>query len=456
MSGSEVAWRGSFAMDPLRGVLLFGALLVCAAAVGRLDDTPRPSLARAAFLAATGASLAPLVVTGSHVLALTIPVSTAGIALASYATTDEPARLSHAARSIAGLALSDALVLVGIGLAVGRGTAFPPRLSTVAAALVLAGAVIRLSLLSVTGPSREAAKAHVTTELLWLGPLRAQGLLLAVFAVGAHRGVAHAAGALAALAIAVAGVAGATRTFGDIRVGTGTGFALLGIGLGGATAMWGATLAIVATFAGVSAWAAGGGWSAGARTTLASLPAGGLIAASTLVVGGALGAGMVEPWFLALAIPAAAGSLAAAGTVWKAPAPVALPTTAFAGAVGLVAGLSLAAVPVRAASWLGEPMARSLGVGRLLSIGGEPGVPAGLAVIVIGVAAIAFLAGPGTVARVTSEENARLPAPRPPAFPGDAVRADTRRWGFAALFLIAVSVGIAVRVYLVASARGFL
>jgi hypothetical protein len=125
-----------------------------------------------------------------------------------------------------------------------------------------------------------------------------------------------------------------------------------------------------------------------------------------------------------------------------------------AGAVGVSAGLALAALPIRSASWLGEPVARTLGVGRLLSVGGEPGVAAGFAIVVMGAALVAFLIGPGhTVGDLATGELGRPPEPEGVAAPATA---DVRRWTYAAMFLIAVSLGVAVRVYLSAANRGFL
>jgi hypothetical protein len=457
ISGSVVAWSGSFAMDPLRAALVFGALLVSAAAVARAEEAPRPSLARAGVLAAIGASLAPLVVTGSHLLAVTLPLGTAGVALAGYATAAHAPNLLRAVRSVVVLALSDALALVGIALSVGKGTAFPPSLSTLAASLLLAAALIRLGLITVAGPTRDAEDSHPAAGLLWLGPIRAQGFLLVVYAVGAHRGIAYAAAAAAALAILVAGVTAATRENGASLAAIGAGVAVLGFALGGATPTWGAALAVLATFAGASVWAGAGAWSAVARTTLASLPAGGLIAGSALVVGAALEAGVREPWFLALAVPAAAGLLAAAASAWTSARTPAHGAAAFAGVIGVAACLALAVLPVRAASWLGEPVARSLGVGRLLSVGGEPGVAAGLAIVVLGVAIIAFLAGPGRIETGATPEQETPPVLRADGFAAAAPATDaTRQWAFAAMFLLAVSVGIAVRVYITAAQRGFL
>ena len=455
MSQDVVAWRGSFAMDPLRGVLVFGAILVTAAAVVRVDDTPRPSLARAAILTALGAGLAPLLATGSHLISVTLPVGTLGFAIACLACTEQTTRLSRAARTLAALAVADAVTLVGLGLSVHRGTALPPRLSTLAAALVLCGGAIRLGLVWVAGPSRDAHDAHPAIGSLWLGPVRAQGFLLAVFAAGAHRGVAYAAAATATLAILATGLrVGARNGTGESFLALGACVALLGVALGGATPTIGSSLALVAAFAGAAAWSAGGGWSEFARATVAALPAGGLVAAAALVVGGALAAAMVEPWFLAFALPAAAGLLAAASSAWTArPTPAPGVASALAGSIGAAAGLALAAMPVRAASWLGEPVARSLDVGRLLSVGGETGVPAPVAIVVVGAAVVAFLAGPGGGSpALIHDDRTAVQAD----FPQPLAAGHLRRWTFIAGFLMAASLGIAVRVYLTAAARGFL
>jgi hypothetical protein len=252
-----------------------------------------------------------------------------------------------------------------------------------------------------------------------------------------------------------------------------SGVALLGFSLGGAIPTWGAVLALAAAFAGPVAFSAGGVWSAGARATLAGLPAGGLIAGSALVLGAAFGAGAIEPWFLAFAVPATAGLLAACGAVWVARrnAPATGLAAAFAASIGIATGLALAAVPQRAADWLAIPVARSLGVGRLLSVGGEPGMAEGLALIVLGVALIALLAGPGrlgsggapgrppvvrfAVALEWWAGSARAPGSGSVHAASRATHV-TRRWTVVAMVLFAVALGLAARVYIVAAGRGFL
>ena len=472
VSGSGAAWRG-FTVDPWRALLVFGAVLCSAAAVARVADGSRQGLTQAAVFAAIAAGLMPLVVSETHLLAVTLPVATAGIAVASFASAAEPGRALRAARAVAALAVSDALALVALGSALTRGTSLPPRLTTTAAALLLSAAAIRLGLTPVAGAAEDAQDAHGVMGALWLGPVRAQGFLLAVFAVGAHRGVAYTAAAVAALAILVAGVTSSDRDAGSSLAALGTAVAVLGFALGGATPTWGATLALVAAFAAPAAWSAGGAFSAGARASLTALPAGGLLAGSALVLGAAFAAGAVEPWFLAFAVPAAAGLAAAAGMVWR---PREGPRTGgfarvFAGTLGVTACLAIAAVPERATTWLSVPIARTLGVGRLLSVGGTPGLAAGLAVIVLGAGVLAATAGPGRMGSggpPGSGPARRLPLPldwwaRAAGAParGSTIAAGraafiARRWAIAATVMFAVAVGLAARVWVAAAGRGFL
>jgi len=472
VSGSEVAWRG-FTLDPWRALLVFGAVSASAAAIARVERTSRPSVSQAAIFAATAAGIAPLVVPSSHLLAVTLPVSTLGVAVASFAAITDPSRALRSIRAVAALAASDALALVALGLALENGTALPPRPSTTGAALLLAAALVRIGVTPGAGPAADAGGAHRSIGLLWLGPVRAQGFLLAVFAVGAHRSVAYAAAASASLAIVVAGTTASRRTDGGSLPALATGVALLGFSLGGAIPTWGAILALAAAFAGPVAFSAGGAWSAGARATLAALPAGGLIAGSALVLGAAFGAGAIEPWFLAFAVPATAGLLAACGSVWVArgKAPGSGLPAAFAASIGIATGLALAALPARAQEWLAIPVARNLGVGRLLSVGGEPGMAEGLALIVLAVAAIAFLAGPGrlgsggapgrvpivrfAVALEWWASSARAPEPGS-GYAASRAANGTRRWMVAATVVFAVALGLAARVYIVAAGRGFL
>jgi hypothetical protein len=263
------------------------------------------------------------------------------------------------------------------------------------------------------------------------------------------------------------------RSDGTLLPTLGTGVALLGFSLGGAIPAWGAVLALTAAFAGPVAASAGGVWWAGARATLAALPAGGLVAGSVLVLGASFGAGALEPWFLALAAPAAAGLLAACGSVWAARHEFRVRGIgpAFAASIGIATGLALAAVPDRATNWLAIPVSRTLGVGRLLSIGGEPGIAEGLAIIVLGVALIALLAGPGRVGSGGAPGRSRILlvglrfdwwagaaiAPEPGSGHA-AARAtnEARRWAIAAVILFVGAVGLAARVYVAAAGRGFL
>jgi hypothetical protein len=469
VAGTGVAWRG-FAVDPLRAVLVFGATLAASAALAQVDERQRPVAGQAAIFAATAAGVVPLVIAGSHLLAVALPVSTAGVAVAALASAPDAVAEFRASRALAALVASDVLALVALGSALAHGTALPPHLSTLAAALMLAAAVIRLGVAPAAGPAVDAAAGAAPVGALWLGPVRAQGILLAGFAVAGHRSVAYAAAAAATLAIVATGMAPEKRretTLPALSIAV----VLLGFALGGPAPAWGAVLALTAAFAGPVAWASGGAASAAARATLGALAGGGLVAGAVLVIGSAFDAGAVRPWFLAFAIPASAGAVAACSSVWSREARERVPgvAAAVAAAIGTAVALTIAAAPERATEWLAVPVARSLGVGTLLSTGGERGFAGGLAVIVLVVGVVGFAVGPGVVGGGgppgRSRNRVRLfdwwaGGARAPGH-GSALAAaraslGARRWTVGAMVLFVASIGLAARVYVVAAGRGFL
>jgi len=480
VDSSPVAWR-SFSLDPWRGLLVCGAVLSMVAAAAHADARPRGSIAQAAVFTAGTAMIAPLLVGTTHLLVFGLLAGTAGYAAVAFVTSVPGSGSLRAARSSVALILSDVLACGAIGTSLGGGTGLPPHLSTIAGGLLLAAALIRLGLSPFAGPAADADSAGATLGLLWHGPVRAQGFLLVIMALGAGRGVAYTAAAAAVLSILVVSPAALLRGGTSSLPLVATGVGLLGFAIGGAPATWGATLATAAAFASWVAWRAGEGWSGGARATLAAASGGGLIAGSALVAAAVLAAGTVDLWFLALALPAIAGLLAGLCIVWRSVEPRLAHATgpgggiaaAIAAAIGIAVGLTMAALPGRAASGLGVPVAGALGVGRLLSVGGEPGITDTLGVLALAAGLAAFAAGPGrfgsggaprgrSARRIPGEVFAWWAAA--PAAPNDgsstlamhAAGVEVRRWAMAAAFLFAVSLGLALRIFIVAAGRGFL
>lgn len=477
IDGSPVEWRG-FSFDPWRGVLVAGAVLSSALAVARADEHERAGLVQAAYFAATAALVAPLLVTGAHTLAVALPIGTLGLAVAAFAATAEGPALLRAGRSLGALAASDVVVLVVIGMALSKGTQLPQELSQVGGFLLLAAAAVRLGLAPFASALDDAVEADAGLGLMFNGGVRAQGFLLAVMAIGSHRSVAYAAAAICAFGLlanaARVSLARSAEAPGASLASAGTAVALLGFALGGAPATWGAVLALAASFAAWPLWTGGAPLGATARASLAAIPAGGLLTGTALVVAAALDAGPARPWFFALALPAVAALLAIAAGVWEgrdedaAGEPVASGVVA---AIALAAALVPAAVPARAASGLGVPVATLLGTGRLLSTGGVPGVPEDLAAVALAAAVVAFAAGPGRMGRGGAPGRRRVERSRSlldwwaraaaaPSYAStlarDAATSAARRWGAAGAFLLAVSLGLALRVYVVAAGRGFL
>ncbi|MGH2785176.1 MAG: hypothetical protein ACRDJ1_07925, partial [Actinomycetota bacterium] len=123
------------------------------------------------------------------------------------------------------------------------------------------------------------------------------------------------------------------------------------------------------------------------------------------------------------------------------------------------AAVALAALPQRVTHGLAFPVADALGVGRLLRVGTEPGIADDLGVIMLGVALLTFVAGPGKMGSggAPGPERRRpiaapIPIPRPIAF----LAGHERAWMIAGTVAAAASIGIAVRVYVEAAGRGFL
>jgi hypothetical protein len=452
-----VAWR-TLGVDPWRALLLAGALLVVAVEAER----SRSAWESAALLAGAAAGALPLTVGTAHELAIALPVATAGVACAGLAARPTRRSAGGARRSLALLLGSDVLALAGLASALDGGTGLPPRPGAVGGAVLLAAALVRLGAVPVPWAPRWALEAGGAVRALWLGPARAQGLLLASFALGAGRHVAHAAAAAGVATVALEAAGGSipgrrNRAAGGLRATTGlAGLGLAGLALGGTVAVGGGLLAVAASFCACAAWAAGGAWREAARPTLAALPVGGAAAGAAAVTAAALAGSPERPWLLALAIPGLVGALALTATAASEGdrRPGARSTSGLAAAAAVAALVALAAVPGRALGALGEPVAASLDVGRPLAEGppgGGAGVAEPVAVLAAVAGAVALAIGPGRTGAGGAPERGR-PTRRPRTVSERA----RRGWGVAAALLGAAAVALAALVFVAAAGRGFL
>lgn len=466
-AAEQVAWRG-FAGDAWTALLTVGAVSVIVAGIARAGARTQPGPVEASLFLAAAAGVAPLLVRNVHLLAVTLPAGTLAFSCAAFAANGR-GRLGVAEfRVIAFLALSDVAALVALGTAVSKGTALPPALSIPAAGALLASAAIRLGMVPLGLGAADGRRADPVLSAIWLGPIRAQGLLLLPVAVAADRGIAYAAAAAAAATALVA----SGRALRDPGLGpataAGVAFASLGLALGGSLAIWGATLCVAATFAAIPVWYATGGLREGSRPTLGVLPAGALLPGATLVLAGLFDAAAVRPAFTAFALPALVAALLLATAVASAFARSAVHPRDRGDAIAakvwgwlaLAAVVAMVAVPVRATHGLAFPVADALGVGRLLGTPGDSGIGEDLALAMVIAGFLALLIGPGRAgsggppgrsSRAPFAGNFALLLRLP-----DRLRIDARGWSFAAGVLFAASIGVAIRVYVVAAGRGFL
>ena len=179
-----VAWRG-FTTDAWTALLALGAVASIVAGIARAGARHRPGPTEAALFAAAAAGVAPLLVRELHLLAVTLPVSTLAFASAAVVSSRRAVLGLAQRRAIAALALSDVAALLAIGTAVSSGTTLPPELSTTAGVLLLGAVALRLGLVPLWLGAGEASRADPALEAIWLGPIRAQGLLLIPAAVAA-------------------------------------------------------------------------------------------------------------------------------------------------------------------------------------------------------------------------------------------------------------------------------
>lgn len=458
-AAETIAWRG-FVADPWAALLALGAIAAIVAGVARAGSRAGAGTKEAALFVAAAAGVAPLVVPSIHLLSVTLPLSTLAFACAALAGARPDAVGIGARRAVAALAASDLMILIALGTAISDGTDLPPELSVAAGGLLLAGVAFRVGLTPAGWGTSEALKADPLLGAVWLGPVRAQGLLLLPAAVAAGGGVGYAAAAAASATVVLAAV----RMLREPGIGpaatAGVALATIGFAFGGAAGTWGAVLCVAASFAVIAAWFAGGAWRDAARPSLGALPAGALIAGAVLVVTAALGGALARPELLAFALPTLGATLAIVAAALSA-LPAREPdergvVPSLWGALGLAAMIAIAALPARAVHGLALPVADALGVGRVLGVRPEAGIPEDLALIMAGVALVAFLIGPSSSGR--SQVQASLPAPGSRALPFDgwSLPGGERAWTIAGTVLIAASIGVAIRIYVEAAARGFL
>lgn len=455
-----VTWRG-FSMDAWSAILVLGAVVAMVAGVAHVGGRSDAATAEASLFVAGASGIVPLLVGKTHLLAVTMPVSTLAFACAAVASARRETLGTTERRAVAALALSDVLAIIAIGATLASGTALPAKPSVGAAALLLAAIGLRLGLVPLGWGSEDALRSDPSLGAVWLGPVRAQALFLLPAAVGAGQGVAYAAAAAAGLTAVVSTVRGARDPGLGPLTTTGVSFVVLGVALGGAPALWGAVLCAAAVFLATPAWFAAGAAREGVRPTLGALPAGALIPGAVLVVSAAFDAAAQRPAFLAFALPAAVSLLVLMGIVASGvPDPRSRGDRLLGpiwGWASVAAAAAIATVPVRVTHGLALPAADALGVGRLLRAGPEPGVIDELAILIVGVAVVAFVVGPGRAG--LGGPPSRRSAPLLPTLEARfrmSFAIESRHWTTAAAVLIAASIGVAIRVYVVAAGRGFL
>jgi hypothetical protein len=519
LMGDRATWQG-FVADPWRALLAAGALLVSCAFSSRGTGWSRGAVAVAGAVG-SAAIFAP----DALWLGILLPATTAAYAVAALTVSEDPAVRLEAMRSTVALVVADLAAVLGLILGASKGLTLPPSSST-AAALLLAAGAIRLGL----APAATEDAVASGLGAAWLGPVRAQGALLAGFAVAA--GGARAT-VLAGLGTAMA-VGAAWRAFREHATEplatVAAGVVAAGLGLGGPVGAAGAVLTLASSFAAWPLWLARRADGA-AVPTFAFAPAGATFVGGVMIAGAALQAGAVRAPYLVIAVGLLVAAPLAVLTAWRARDPEwagetvllwiqtddfevdgddvddaedeaarmvdeggppdaaviateddaadhdewveggadvvvvrgggALRLLGIADALWVVPAIlilvALVAQPERVRDFVAVPAAAVLGAGRLL--GTDPfGVDDTLGVI-MAVLMVLGLAAAGGERAAAAELPSAPPlwgrwwlAPAPVTGSSELVR----RWGLVAAVAGAATVGLAARLLLVASSRGFL
>lgn len=466
--GEAQAWRG-FDADPWRAALAAGACLAAAAAIkGRRPEE------RALHASLAGLAAASLFAPNALWLGLALPATTGVYGAVLLAQARRAEDRVRALRALSAMLVADVVALVGLASAGRRGYSLPVGVDG-GAWLVAIAAAIRLGLWPAL--LEEAFLAGGAAPAL--GPIRAQGALLAALVAasgGAPSRTLAGVGAAAALA-------GGWRVVRDgsapALAAVQAGIVAIGFGVGGPAGVWGAVLLVGASLAAWPPWLAGRGVQA-ARASLGLAPAGAGLAGAALVCSAALQAAASHPAYLLLATPAIAAVAASAIGVWRTERPeqpeeetqgdvpvsgvsrggTALDGLWLAPALGAVA--LLVVVPARVTSAFATRVAATLGLGRLLG-GNDLGVgeDLGLWMAIAAVIGLAAAAGGGEPA----PREARPGAPRWAAWwsaaapvPGAeaALASSVGRWRRLAGALGIATLALAVRLYVLAAGNGFL
>ena len=460
--GNEVVWQ-RFETDAWRGVLSAGALAGSAAAMIRGGAGTRAALA-------IGGSAAAASIVSPDVLYLgvTLAVSSAAFAVASFAASHvSPLRRS---RMLLPLIAADALAIGGLAIAARATLAFEP-VSGAAGGLLLAGAALRLGLIPAIVDDAVRAEAGA----IWLGPVRAQGALLAGLAVAGSSSRGFWLLALGAAGAAIASVRLSRDSDAAAVLVVPAAIAAAGIGLGGPVAIAGAALALAASFAALVMLQSSASL---AVPTLSFAPAGGALLGFGLAGGALWRVAAARPEFVPAAVALGVAAGLAAVTAWEAAergratpsvarhAPAAFVAASVAVPALVVAG-ALAFAPGFAFERAGTAIALAAGAAPALVVPPES-LSEGLGIAVAGLVLAGLLAGGlrrGTSAthRVDPPPRwmrgwaAALPAPREHSLDAMA-RAGrlARPWLIAsAVATAAVAAGLA-RLVLTAGGRGWL
>lgn len=432
-TGEAVLARGYLA-DAWRALLVLGALAAAGAGLARRSDAEADAVSAAAVLGAAAAAAASLVAGGLVTASALLVATTACYALtAGLAQVDgERVPALRAWRSCAGYAASDLLVLVAALVASGSGLGTPPRPGTAAGALLLAAAAIRLGLVPVAGVLEDAVRSGRAAGAIALGAMRAQGIALAWWSLGAGDPLQRVAGGLGA-ATAVWGALRAAREGSLAAVASAhAGLVVLALSAGGAGGVRAAVLLAAAGFVAWPLLLAGGRSSGAGRASAGLWAAGAALPGMVLLVETTAGAGRASGRPLASAVAAAVSALlliAAAPRIrsWEpedAPArgvssrdaPAwsverSAPPSVLWTAPALGAALAIAAIPGRALANLAVPAAASLGAGTLLQPGGASGFADALGVVVVTFALVALAA---SFRGLRPRAGAERPPPRAP------------------------------------------
>ncbi|HVL91468.1 MAG TPA: hypothetical protein VM841_14670 [Actinomycetota bacterium] len=464
--GHDVLWQG-FDPDAWTGLLAAGALAGAATAM----STRSVAVAAAAAVAggtAAGSILAPDVL----YLGVLLVASTAAFAVTAYAAP--AASPLRRARVLLPLGIADALALAAFVAAGDQSLAIGPFSGT-AGALLLAAAALRLGLI----PSVVEDALRSGTGSLLLGPVRAQGALLATVALAGSSSRGLWLLALGALGAAIAAVRLMRSPDISALLVVPAAVAACGLGLGGHVAIAGAAAALAVAFVAV-VLLAGSGEPTLAAPVAAFAPVGGSLLGFGLTGGAVWRLAAARPEFIPAAVALGAAAALSAVTAWQVteraranPRPYGLRRPGSAWAVALTAAPAvaiagfLAFAPAFAYERAGSAVALAAGAGQAL-VSPPESIAEGLGIAFAALALAGLLIGGGPrgtipTGRAASPPRwmhgwaAALPAPRERSVEASRrASAKARPW----LVLTAVAgiaaLGLAVRLVLVAGERGWL